>query len=601
MSALNTSLGMCLALTAGVAVLSQAPPQTPLPTFRTGIDVVELDVTVLDKDRRPVRGLTAADFSILEHGKPQPIVAFAAIDVPAPPAASAPWIRDAPLDVVNNDSENRRLVAIVMDDAYTGFEPDFMKRAKQIGRSAIDQLGPGDLASVIFTFQGRSQNFTADREKLRAAVDSFLPKSTARDGPPIPCMMKLNSCDVQSLATVASTMLSAPPGRKIAILISGGRGFTFGEMGDPSSRNEMQELQDMFRNLQRANITVYAFDAQGLLSTASVNESLYSFAASTGGRAITNTNDPAPLVAGAFSESSSYYLVGFQSSSAASDNRFHKVDVKVNRPGVEVRTRNGYYAPPKKPAPVETINGLPGGDLPLEATTAAFPVPGRSAAEVVVVGHVASAEHRNVSLTTTAIDLDGRQHGTGRQSIEITPAPGSPGPDLLSHLPLPPGRYMVQLSAESDGKSGSVFVDVEVPNFAKDSLSMSGLLVERRPAAAVRDKAIAALIPVSPTTLRAFTKDDAVDVFAKVNQGGKGRLLPVKMSAKVTDARNEIVSRYDLVLEPEQFGAARGAEYRVGLPLAHLDPGDYLFEVEARSGAPLVRRTVRFSIARGGP
>jgi hypothetical protein len=270
--------------------------------------------------------------------------------------------------------------------------------------------------------------------------------------------------------------------------------------------------------------------------------------------------------------------------------------VKVNRPGVTVRTRNGYYAPAKKSAPADTINGLPAGDLPLEATAAAFAAPGRSAAEVIVVGHVASAEHRNVSLVVTAIDLDGKLHGTERQTIEITPAPGSRGPDLPSHLPLLPGRYMIRLSAESEGKSGSVFVDVDVPNVSKTPLSMSGLLLQLSPAPPVADKAIAALIPVNPTTLRTFAPHDDVVIYAKVYQGGKGRVLPVKMSAKVTNARDDAVSRQDLVLEPEQFGAARAADYRVQLPLAHLEPGDYLFEVEAKSGAPLARRTVRFSI-----
>src|SRR6266540_163973 len=111
----------CIAL---VVAQTPAPPQ--LPTFRTGVDVVELDVTVLDKDRHPLQGLTAADFTILEHGKPQPIVAFSVIDVPAPVQASAPWIRDAEFDVVSN-VESRRLVTIVMDDAYTTLEPAIMK------------------------------------------------------------------------------------------------------------------------------------------------------------------------------------------------------------------------------------------------------------------------------------------------------------------------------------------------------------------------------------------------------------------------------------------------------------------------------------------
>ena len=78
------------------ALIVAAIPQTPslpsgqqLPTFRTGVDIVEVDVTVLDKNRQPVRGLTAGDFTILERGKPQPIVAFSAIDVPAPASYSA--------------------------------------------------------------------------------------------------------------------------------------------------------------------------------------------------------------------------------------------------------------------------------------------------------------------------------------------------------------------------------------------------------------------------------------------------------------------------------------------------------------------------------
>ena len=47
--------------------------------------MVRLDVSVLDKDRRPVRNLTAADFTVLEEGEPRPIVAFSAVDVPNTP------------------------------------------------------------------------------------------------------------------------------------------------------------------------------------------------------------------------------------------------------------------------------------------------------------------------------------------------------------------------------------------------------------------------------------------------------------------------------------------------------------------------------------
>src|SRR6188768_2192229 len=60
---------------------AQQPPAQPPVTFRTGVDLVEVDVSVLDKDRRPVRGLTRENFTILEDGKPRPAVAFAAVDL----------------------------------------------------------------------------------------------------------------------------------------------------------------------------------------------------------------------------------------------------------------------------------------------------------------------------------------------------------------------------------------------------------------------------------------------------------------------------------------------------------------------------------------
>jgi VWFA-related protein len=609
---------------ATLAVMAQSSPAPQLPTFKTGVDVVEFDVTVLDKDRRPVQGLTAADFSVIEAGKPQPIVAFAAIDVPAPPPVTAPWLREAPLDVVTNDIQGRRLVAIVMDDAYTMYAPTNRIRAQQVGYSVIDQLGPADLATVVFTFQGRSQNFTSDRAQLKAAVDSFMPKFGA-GGVPIPCMKELHSCDVKALSIVASTLLTAPPGRKIAILISGGRAFTFGETGNQSSvlpvsgasstlpvaglsspsRNEAPELQQMFRDLQRANVTVYAYDAHGLTPDSPENDSLYSFAASTGGAAVANHNDPASRVPDAFRENSTYYLIGFQSAAAA-DGRYHKIEVKVNRPDVQVRTRSGYYAPTKNAVrPTEVIDGLPGGDLRLIASAAAFAAPGgRGDPEVVVVGRLDrpadAAVLRRVDLVVTAFDMDGKSHGTQRQGIDFNPAARSAhGPDLLAHLPVRPGRYIFRIAAEADGQSGRAILDVEVPNFQKEPLSMSGVILERHPANKIVSAAIAALIPVSPTTLRLFANGEDVTVYAKVYQGGKGRLLPVKMSAKVTNAANVAVSHQDLVLEPEQFGVARAADYRIRLPLAHLDPGDYLFEVEGKSDAPQVRRTIRFSIVGG--
>jgi hypothetical protein len=62
------------AWTLGLAAVLVAR-QEPAPTFRSGVELIQLDVSVLDKDRRPVQGLTAADFTVLVDGQPRPIVA----------------------------------------------------------------------------------------------------------------------------------------------------------------------------------------------------------------------------------------------------------------------------------------------------------------------------------------------------------------------------------------------------------------------------------------------------------------------------------------------------------------------------------------------
>jgi VWFA-related protein len=601
-----------------IAQTAIPPAGQQLPTFRTGVDIVELDVTVLDKDRHPIKGLTADDFTILEGGKPQSIVAFSSVDVPAAAPYSAAWIRDAPLDVVSN-LENARLVTIVMDDAYTGQSPAITKRAKDIARAAIDQLGPRDLASVVFTFMGRMQNYTADRSALIRAVDSFVPK-VGNGGLPLSCDPRLRSCDIETLSTVASTLASAPPGRKILILVSGGRRFSFGGIGGsgvPSSathRNEAPGLVAAFSALQRANVTIYAFDVQGLTTGVSAgrsgintspfslaggvsdlsNESLHAFANSTGGRAITNTNDPADGVADAFREIGTYYFVGFRSTAAGDRQEFRKIQVKLNRPGVNVRTRNGYYTPGKSSGPVDVINGLPGGDLPLQATAAVFAAPGRSSGEVLLAAALDPAARdligKSIDLTATLLDLDGRPCGTQHGSTSV----GAPQAAPL-HLSAEPGRYLVQLSAQAEGRSGVVVVDVEVPNFSRDALSASGLIMGRAANSHLNDTGLPDL-PFLPSTQRQFQSTDDVAAFLRVYEGGSGKTATVRMSAKITDEKNVVRSKNDAVLEATNFSAARSADYSLPLPLAQLSPGRYLLEVDARLGDRRVQRTARFTV-----
>src|SRR5262245_50689101 len=158
----------------------QLPPAQP-PTFRTGVDAVQLDVSVLDKERRPVRGLTASDFTVLEDGKPREIVAFSAIELPPPPAAAPSGAESVPPDVARNDLPEGRLVVILIDPflervmvpgRVTIADPPGLTALRATATAVVDSLAPGDLAALGHTIYGVPQNFTADRARLKRAIDS---------------------------------------------------------------------------------------------------------------------------------------------------------------------------------------------------------------------------------------------------------------------------------------------------------------------------------------------------------------------------------------------------------------------------------------------
>jgi hypothetical protein len=67
-------------------------------------------------------------------------------------------------------------------------------------------------------------------------------------------------------------------------------------------------------------------------------------------------------------------------------------------------------------------------------------------------------------------------------------------------------------------------------------------MLQRRPAPRIGDKAITNLVPFLPTTVRQFHTGDDVEVFVRIYQGGKGRIVPVTMIAKVTNEKNSVTS-----------------------------------------------------------
>jgi len=614
----------CACCLAAFTVGAQQSPQQR-PVFRGGVDVVQIDVLVLDKNRHPIKGLTAEDFLVTENGKVQPIVAVNEVEVPPPVAPTAPWMRDVNPDVTSNDLEARRLVVIVMDDAGTGVDDGEPAAAKRTAHAIVDHLGPNDLAAVVYTYLGRSQNFTSNRAQLLAAIDAFQPKKWGSAGQPVACMTREGGCQVQAVSRVAEVLRTAPRGRKAVIFLGPGPIADFSR-NNVNPTDLASSIGNMFQMLQEANATVYTIDPRGLtvggLKLDELNSEI-ALAEATGGRRIQSTNQMWERVPEIFAENESYYLIGYRSTFGAGPGSFHRTQVKVNRPGAEVRARIGYYAPrperakkAKTPVAAEDdaiSRGLPTGDLPLTVTTAAFATPAKPGATVAVI--VAASEPvgddpnlragkpspRRISLIATAYDQENwKAHGAERQTIQLTLNPTalqSVQYEVISRLPLAPGRYEVRFGAESGGKAGSVFMTMEVPNFAKDELSASGLILSRTPALPIAPKnGLSDLAPIVPTTAREFERVDTVAGFLRFYQGGSAPVAPVNLSMRIVNAMNTTVVERTQPMPAERFTRNRAADYRFDLPLSRLSPGEYLLTIAATMPKHSVERTARFTV-----
>jgi VWFA-related protein len=294
------ALGVILCLFASAAPLKGWQDRQKLPVFRAGVDLVHFDVSVLDKDRLPVRGLTAADFTILEDGRPQPIVAFAAIDVP-PPAArlSTSWADVSP-DVQTNEPDQNpegRLFVVLIDDALLPGDPWIVKKARDIARGAVNRLSPLDQAAVVFSFASRNgQTFTSDRVKLLTAIDSLQmgqashlrgwdsvvildPRNKfSRSVPAIDSDASLRLGSMRTLEYVAETLIAAPQRRKALIFVSPGIGVDMqsdarphnvntpapGQQIREANRQLARAMPEVLRKMDRGNVTVYSIDPSGL-------------------------------------------------------------------------------------------------------------------------------------------------------------------------------------------------------------------------------------------------------------------------------------------------------------------------------------------------
>jgi VWFA-related protein len=631
-----TSLLVCLAA-------SQIVAQNPVPQFRSGVDVLQLDVSVLDKSRRPVRGLTQTDFTVEIGGKPAAIVAFTPVTLPsAAPAAPAAWMTDVAPDIVSNQlPEEGRLIVLLFDQSL-GFAE--MDDARRIARSTVTSMAPGDLAAVSYVGQAVPQNFTADRSKLLAAIDQpFLGHVTVEGGPPSgEC--QCGTCKLEVIEHIADSLRPAERRRKVLIFV--GSDIRFQAPPSAGCSFMLKEARTrLFRALDRANMAVHSFDPMGLrtmVPDASKRSpalppvgaeserqlNLGVLPARTGGRVVLNTNAPEEKVTDVLAESESYYVLGVERPAPRASGRDQEVEIKVNRKGVTVSSSRAYNPAPSVARPagksspddppralVDALAGVwPATAIDLTMTTAVFDVPGKKTSAVAIVTTITepSASRdpaapprlgRTLNVLAGAWDRNGRPTATETRTVEVVPVPDQAAGlarmfQIASRLDLPRGKHDVRVAVvdPATGRKGSLYTTVDIPNF-EDELSLSGVVVGTSPAPplALAD-AFGGLLPIIPTALREFTSRSRVTVFSRAYQGGSNPPRDVRMTARLVGISNAPIVEETSTLVGPRFTASRGADYLFELPVATLAPGSYLLTLTAALGEKKVKRHMRFQM-----
>lgn len=643
------SRGLSLITVAAIVslwIIATSEEVSPQQRLRSGIDLVELDVIVLDKDRRPVRGLTQQDFTVKESDDVRPILGFVAVDL-APTDSVEPTKSTVEVStgVVTNaqQSGRGRLVIIVFDRSIPAGPPT--TAAKAIARAAVEAMGPNDLAAVVrtsgFANDGKSQNLTRDRHLLLEATDSDFvglvsPPTMASGGlqatPPDlyltgDCLCGL--CSLEAIERIANAIAPVRNRQKVILFLASNIVISDGGGPAPCLGRVNPARNATLQALDRANVTVHSIDPLGLETmtsgvgaverrfeavrryTQARQLNLSVLPAYTGGRFVRNTNAPGEIVPEIFAETSSYYLIGFERGGSLSDASQRPVKVRVNRPGVTVVARKAFYSTAAAPnaAPTdpldETITGvLPRSDVPMALSLATvFAASGEVRTNVLLgvdaafLGSKAGAPsgteaganavHERLHLRLGVFDERARTVLTRSNPLPVRAAScGAEWCETISQLELNPGRYEIRAGVldRASTKQGSVYGYIEVPTLRGDTFLLSNLQIGLETSG-----------DAMPSVRRTFRTDERLAIFTQVRRPLDSD-APVTLRVAITNGESTIVAQSSSILEVARFSASGVSDVKVDQSLSKLSAGTYMLTMEAVHLGRVTRRSVSFDV-----
>jgi Ca-activated chloride channel family protein len=290
-----------------LAVLLAISPAAAQRVFRAGVDLATFGVSVTDKKGNLVTDLSKDDFEIVEDGKKQTIEFFANGDGDAAPPMHLGLMVDAS-GSMQNDMKLAQGAAIKFLNMLPTAEDitlvDFDTQVR------ITQYPQRDFARMVERIrQRKADGFTA----LYDALGTYLDGADSQDG------------------------------RQVMVMYTDG--------GDTRSSLSLSDTMDL---LKASTVTVYVI---GLIENtgsarAQLQMTLRQIADATGGQAFfpTAMKDVESTYEKVLAQITGQYHLGYQSTSDKTDGAWRKVEIKVKRPDVRIRSRKGYFGPYKPPA-----------------------------------------------------------------------------------------------------------------------------------------------------------------------------------------------------------------------------------------------------------
>ncbi len=644
-------------------------------TFKAQTELVLVNVTVRDKSGNPVRDLKPEDFTVLEDNKPQKVASFDienTQNTPQVPMQQANLLStpakktkpSAPAASAQESSiKDRRLIILFFD--LSAMQPDEIERSANAAQDYLNkQMEPADLVSIVSLGNTITvnQDFTADREKLRAVLQSFnvganagfeLGSTGTTEGTPDTggsftvddTEYNIFNTDrrLQALRAVAEQVANVPQKKSLIYFSSG--------MQRTGIENQ-SELRAAINSAVLANLSIYTLDIRGLQalppggeaqnaslrgtsaysgqaqlnaldSNFQTQETLVTLAADTGGKAFLDSNDFGRVFKGVQDDTSMYYLLGYHSTNTAKDGKYRRITVKVNRPGVKVDFRRGYYAEAdyrhsnkddrERQLRDELMSELPSTDLPVYLATAYFRVSDNRfyvPLSLIVPGsEIPFSRNRDqdkATLDILALVTDEKKFPFGeiRETVKLAVNASNEvqrkNVQYDTGLTLPPGKYHLKVVVRENeaGRMGSFETDFTIPDLKSTPLKMSSIVLASQLQAAPKKDSSNPLVQdgqeIVPSVTRVFSANQHLYLYYEVYDPAKESAAEapaastdknakpgVRVMSNVAFFQGDVKSYETPLVKVQQLSVPgrKAAVFQLDVPLSELKPGFYTCQV----------------------